>query len=181
MCHRPFLAMLPLLLAFQFAPAAAAQDQAFGGHDQAGLVHEVRHQLLMLPYYSVFDNLEFRVEGREVILLGQVTRPVVKQEAEDAVRSIPGVENVTNDIEVLPVSPFDDQIRRAAYRAVYGDPALQRYALNPNPPIRIIVKNGHVTLDGVVDSEMDKTLAGMQANSVPDVFSVTNNLRVEGE
>lgn len=180
MLNKACFAILPLLLAFQHAIAPAAQDQGFGGPGQARLAQEVRHQLLMLPYYNVFDNLEFRVEGRDVVLTGQVTRPVVKEDAESAVRSIPGVETVTNDIEVLPVSPFDDQIRRAAYRAIYGNPALRRYALNPNPPIRIIVKNGNITLAGVVDSEIDKTLAGMQANSVPDVFSVTNNLRVEG-
>ncbi len=161
------------LLAVLILPLAAAAQ------GEARLVREVRHSLLMLPYYDVFDNLEFKVNDGNVTLLGEVTNPVLKQDAERAVRDIEGVESVTNDIEVLPVSPFDDQIRLATYRAIFGYPALQRYALQPVPPIHIIVKNGHVTLVGVVDSEFDKTVAGMQARSVPNVFSVTNDLRVQ--
>lgn len=172
-------AVVTLFLGLPFAPLAAAPQRAALGPVEAQIAGDVRHELLMLPYYGVFDYLQFRVEGRDVTLMGQVTSPVLKQDAESAVRSIEGVETVTNDIEVLPVSPFDDQIRLAAYKAIYGNPALQRYALPPNPPIRIIVNNGHVTLEGIVDSEMDKTLAGAQARGLPNVFSVTNDLRVE--
>jgi hyperosmotically inducible periplasmic protein len=144
------------------------------------LVKEVRHQLVMLPWYSVFDNLAFRVDGDKVTLIGQVTRPVLKSDAEAAVKSIEGVASVTNDIEVLPVSPMDDQLRRAVFRAIYGDTGLQRYAIQAIPSIHIIVKNGNVTLEGVVDNETDKNLAGLRANQVPNVFSVKNNLAVAG-
>jgi len=139
---------------------------------------EVRHELVMLPFETVFDNLAYKVDGYTVTLLGQVSNPVVKSDAENAVKRIEGVEKVDNQIEVLPVSPMDDQLRRQLYRAIYGYPALQRYALPVLKPIRIIVKNGHVTLEGVVDREMDKNIAGIRANGVHGVFSVTNNLVV---
>lgn len=144
------------------------------------LYKEVRHQLVMLPWYSVFDNLAYQVEGDKVILSGQVTRPVLKSDAEAAVKSIEGVSSVVNNIEVLPPSPMDDQLRRAVYRAIYGDPALSRYSIQAVPSIHIIVKNGNVTLEGVVDNETDKNLAGLRANQVPNVFSVKNNLVVAG-
>jgi hyperosmotically inducible protein len=139
---------------------------------------EVRHQLLLLPYLSVFDNLAYKVNGYDVTLLGQVTRPAVKSDAERAVKSIEGVEKVDNQIEVLPPSPFDDGLRRQLFRTIYGFPSLQRYALPVIKPIRIIVRNGHVTLEGVVDSEADKNTAGIRANSVPGIFEVKNNLQV---
>lgn len=139
---------------------------------------EVRHELLMLPFENVFDNLAYKVDGYNVTLLGQVRDPVVKSSAEDAVKRIEGVEKVDNQIEVLPVSPNDDRLRRQLYRAIYGFPVLQRYALGVIKPIRIIVKNGHATLEGVVDSDSDKNIAGIRANGVSGVFSVTNNLRV---
>jgi osmotically-inducible protein OsmY len=145
---------------------------------QENLVKEVRHQLLLLPYYSVFDNLLFKVEGDKVTLLGQVVRPTLKSDAENAVKSIEGVASVNNQIEVLPVSPMDDQLRRAVYRAIYGDAVLSRYGMSALPSIHIIVKNGNVTLEGVVDSESDKNLANLRASAVPNVFSVTNNLTV---
>ncbi len=143
------------------------------------LEREVGHQLRMLPYYSVFDNLEFRVEGYRVQLYGQTIRPTLKSDAEAAVKRIEGVESVVNKIQVLPVSFFDDRIRRAEFRAIYSHPALNRYALQPVPPIHIIVNNGHVTLVGVVANQMDKNIANLQANGVRDVFSVANKLRVE--
>jgi hyperosmotically inducible protein len=146
---------------------------------QQRIMKEVRHELAMLPYFSVFDNLAFRVDGDTVALLGQVTRPTLKSDAEAAVKNIEGVEHVNNQIEVLPPSPEDDRLRIALYRAVYRSPQLQRYALQNVPPIHIIVRNGHVTLEGVVASEADKNVANIQANSVPGIFSVTNNLRVE--
>jgi len=142
------------------------------------LIKEVRHQLVLLPWYSVFDNLTFQVEGDKVTLSGQVTRPTLKSDAEAAVKSIEGVASVVNNIEVLPLSPIDDQIRRAVYRAIYGDPGLSRYSIQAVPSIHIIVKNGNVTLEGAVDNEGDKNLANLRASQVPNVFSVKNNLVV---
>lgn len=147
---------------------------------QQNLIKEVRHQLVLLPYYSVFDNLVFQLQGSRVILIGQVVRPTLKSDAEAAVKSIEGVSTVVNNIEVLPLSPMDDQLRRAVYRAVYGESGLQRYAEAAVPSIHIIVKNGNVTLEGVVDSEADKNLANLRASQVPNVFSVKNNLTVAG-
>ncbi len=146
---------------------------------RARLEREVRHQLLMLPYYGVFDNLAFRVDGYHIALFGQVTRPTLKTDAEHMVKKIEGVESITNGIEVLPLSPNDDRLRLAVFRAVYGHSALNRYALGANPPIHIIVKNGNVALEGVVANKMDRNIAGIQANGVPGVFSVTNNLKTE--
>ncbi len=133
----------------------------------------------MLPYYGVFDNLAYRVRGYDVDLFGQVTRPTLKSDAEHAVKSIEGVEHVVNRIEVLPLSPNDDRIRVAVYRAVFGHQAMLRYAIQAVPPIHIIVKNGNVALEGVAASEMDRNIANIQARSVPGVFGVTNNLKLE--
>jgi hyperosmotically inducible protein len=151
-------------------PSAKAQER---------ITKEVRHELLMLPYFGVFDNIAFRVDGYAVTLQGQVTRPTTKSDAENVVKHIEGVEKVENQIEVLPPSPMDDRLRLQLYRAIYGFPALEKYALGVQKPIRIIVKSGHVTLEGVVDNEGDKNLAGIRANGVPGIFSVDNNLRVE--
>ncbi|HKW31842.1 MAG TPA: BON domain-containing protein [Candidatus Acidoferrum sp.] len=145
---------------------------------RARLEKEVRHQLVMLPWYSVFDNLAFQVNGDKVILSGQVTRPTLKSDAENVVKRIEGVAAVKNNIEVLPLSPMDDQLRHAEYRVIYSGPGLQRYGLGAIPAIHIIVKNGNVTLEGVVDSEMDRNLVNLRANQVPNVFSVKNNLVV---
>jgi hyperosmotically inducible protein len=158
--------------------AAAAPQKQTEPKAQQNLIKEVRHQLVLLPYYSVFDNLVFRVQGSKVILMGQVVRPTLKSDAEAAVKSIEGVTSVENDIEVLPTSPMDDQVRRAVYRAIYGEPALSRYALSAVPSIHIIVKNGNVALEGVADNDSDKNMAGLRANGVPNVFSVKNNLVV---
>lgn len=157
------------------------RDQAFraGRQDENRIVREVRHELVMLPYYGVFDNLAFRVERGTVTLLGEVTRPTLKSDAEGVVKRIEGVEKVNNQIDVLPLSPNDDRIRLAEYRAIYGQAQLNQYALRAVPPIHIIVKNGNVTLEGAVSSEADKNVAGIQANGVPGVFSVTNHLRIE--
>jgi hyperosmotically inducible periplasmic protein len=144
------------------------------------LSKEVRHQLVMLPWYSVFDNLAYKVDGDKVTLYGEVTRPSLKSDAEAAVKSIEGVASVVNNIEVLPLSPMDDQLRRAVYRAIYGDPALSRYSVQAVPSIHIVVKNGNVILEGVVDNETDKNLANLRASQVPNVFSVRNNLAVTG-
>jgi hyperosmotically inducible protein len=135
----------------------------------------------MLPYYGVFDNLAYKVDGSTVTLLGQVTRPTLKSDAEHVVKDIEGVDKVVNDIEVLPLSPNDDRIRIAVYRTIYSQPSLSRYGFQAVPSIHIIVKNGNVALEGTVANQGDKDIAKMQANSVPGVFSVTNNLRVEGK
>ncbi len=140
---------------------------------------EVLHELRMLPYLGVFDNLAFKVDGYKVTLIGQVTRDTLKSDAERAVKSIEGVEQVDNQIEVLPVSINDDRLRRRLYRAIYGFGPLQKYSLGVHQSIRIIVKNGHVTLEGVVNNEGDKNMAGIRANGVSGVFSVKNNLQVE--
>ena len=171
---------LAIFLAASTAPAQPQTDSHQRNdkklHDN--LVKEVRHQLLLLPYYSVFDNLLFKVEGDKVTLMGQVVRPSLRSDAESAVKGIESVSSVDNQIEVLPVSVMDDQLRRAVFRALYGDTALSRYGMSALPSIHIIVKNGNVTLEGVVDSEGDRNLANLRANGVPNVFSVTNNLTV---
>jgi hyperosmotically inducible protein len=158
---------------------AWGQNSAVTQKGEERIQREVRHELLMLPYLSVFDNLAYKVNGYDVTLLGQVTRPTLKSDAENSVKRIEGVERVDNQIEVLPLSPMDDGLRQRLYRAIYGFSSLQRYALPVVKPIRIIVKNGHVSLEGVVDSEADKNAAGIQAKSVSGVFSVDNNLSVE--
>jgi hyperosmotically inducible protein len=161
--------------------AIALSIQAADAPAQSRLARQVRHELVMLPYYGVFDNLLFRIKGSEVELLGQVTRPTLKSDSEGVVKQIEGVTKVINNIEVLPVSPNDDRIRLALYRSIYGHTALNRYALQAVPPIHIIVKNGNVALEGVVANEADKNIANLQARSVPGVFDVVNNVRVEGK
>lgn len=152
-----------------------------GAASQARIVQEVRHQLVLLPYYTVFDNLAYKVEGSTVTLMGQVTQPVTKDNAEKAVKGVEGVTRVINQIQVLPLSPMDSQTRRAEFLAIYRAPGFEKYADQAVPPIHIIVDNGHVTLVGVVLNQMDKQIAYTRANSVPNVFSVTNNLQVENQ
>jgi hyperosmotically inducible protein len=185
---KSLLAVLALPLIFSMVALASPtsqNNQSTGAVNQKSIdriIKEVRHELVMLPFYGVFDNLSFKVDpDGTVTLLGQVSRPVLKSDAENAIKHIEGVEKVVNNIEVLPTSINDDQIRRATYRAIYGNEVLSQYQLRAVPPIHIIVKNGHVTLEGVVARQMDKQIAGIQANSVPGVFSVTNNLVVEEE
>src|SRR6476646_4053803 len=140
---------------------------------------DVEHELLMLPNYSVFDSLAFRVEPKGTVrLLGAVVRPTLKSDAERRVKRVAGVEQVINEIEVLPVSPADDAIRLAVARNIYNSTALDRYGFQSQPPIHIIVKQGRVTLEGVVDSESDKTVAGLKAREISGVFEVKNNLTV---
>lgn len=165
------------LLAIATLAFAQDRDQP-SPQSVARITKEVRHELLMLPYFGVFDNIAYRVDGSTVTLFGQVVRPVLKSDAENAVKHIEGVEKVDNQIEALPPSPMDDGIRRRLFREIYGYPALEKYALGVQKPIRIIVKSGRVTLEGVVDSENDKNIAGIRANSVPGTFAVTNNLQV---
>lgn len=144
------------------------------------LASKVRHELVMLPYYDVYDNLYFRIDGRTVTLMGETRNPSTKSTAGNAVKHIEGVDTVVNKIEVLPPSSADDRIRRATYRSIYSYGPLFKYSHAPVPPIHIIVKSGRVTLEGIVDSESDKQMAGMQANQVPGTFQITNNLRVIG-
>ncbi len=158
--------------------AKPQQDAANSTATQTNLEKKVRHNLVMLPYYGVFDHLQFQVEGDRVILSGQVTWPTLKSDAANVVKRIEGVREVTNNIEELPLSPFDDGIRLREYRAIYSQAPLSRYAMGPIPSIHIIVENGHVTLYGVVDNKVDASIANIAANTVPGVFSVTNNLRV---
>jgi hyperosmotically inducible protein len=155
--------------------ATASPGNTAGTHP---LADHVRHVLVMLPWYGVFDNLEYSIDGDTVILSGQVNRPLLKSDAGAAVRRIEGVSHVVNKIEVLPLSPNDDRIRRAMYRALFSRSGLDRYALPAVPSIHIIVKNGHVTLVGVVGRNAHKIEAGLIANSVHGVFSVTNALTV---
>lgn len=168
-----FLTLATLSVAAQDAqgdqPSAKSQDR---------ITREVRHELVMLPYFGVFDNIAYKVDGSTVTLLGQVVRPSLKSDAENVVKRIEGVEKVDNQIEVLPPSTMDDRLRIRLFRAIYQFPGLEKYELGVQKPIRIIVKSGRVTLEGVVDSEADKNLAGLRANTVSGVFSVTNNLRV---
>jgi len=161
-----------------FSLPARAQQSAVPQKAVERIQKEVRHELVMLPYLTVFDNLGYKVDGYNVTVVGQVTKPSLKSDAEAAVKRIEGVEKVDNQIEVLPLSPMDDRIRQNLYRAIYGYPPLQRYAMPVLKPIRLMVKNGHVTLEGVVDSEADKNIVGVRANGVSGVFSVKNNLVV---
>lgn len=173
-CKPSVVAAVLLLATLSFAqdrdqPSAKSQER---------IIKEVRHELLMLPYFGVFDYIAFKVEGFTVTLLGEVARPSLKSDAENAVKHIEGVEKVDNQIEVLPPSPMDDGLRRRLFRAIYGYPSLEKYAMGVQKPIRIIVKNGRVALEGVVDNDADKNVAGLRANGVPGIFSVTNNLQV---
>jgi len=158
--------------------AASAAVVGAAPPEQQRTMAKVHKELVTLPYYGVFDNLEYKVEGDTVTLYGQVRNPITRHDAERRVARIEGVNHVINQIEVLPVSGFDDSIRARAYRAVFRSGSLYRYAMGANPSIHIVVKNGHVTLEGVVSNQMDSQLAYMAARGVPGVFSVTNNLRV---
>jgi hyperosmotically inducible protein len=169
-----------LVSALSFSVMAQSNRETLSPKAIERITKEVRHELVMLPFYGVFDNLAYKVDpDGTVTLLGQVSRPTLKSDAENVVKRIEGVEKVVNNIEVLPTSINDDNIRRAVYRAIYGNSVLAPYQLRAVPPIHIIVKNGHVALEGVVARAMDKQIAGMQANGVSGVFSVDNNLQVE--
>ena len=184
--YRKLALVVTMALSLSAAAVAAKHDSKHidpfmsGDANENRIAREVRHQLVMLPYYGVFDDLAFRVDGGKVTLLGAVTRPTLKSDAENVVKRVEGVTQVDNQIEVLPLSSMDDQIRMAEYRAIYGDPALStRYGFRAVPSIHIIVKNGNVTLEGVVANQSDKDLINVRANGVPNVFKVTNDLQVE--
>lgn len=176
------IVMVALALAGgSLAKTIPADPQSSSGSQkmQDRITREVRHELVMIPQLSIFDNLAYKVDGGTVTLLGQVRNPVIKDSAERAVKGIEGVQRVDNQIEVLPLSPNDDRIRRQVARAIFNDSRLFQYSLGAVPPIHIIVKGGHVTLEGVVGNQGDKNVANIRANGVPGVFSVTNNLQVE--
>lgn len=162
---------IPAIAGYNVSPKGAAQGEE-------RISREVRHELLMQPYYSLFDDLRYRVNGSTVELLGAVTNPSLKSDAENAVRKIEGVENVINNVKVLPPSPNDDRIRRQVARAVFSAGGLSRYGWEAAPSIHIIADGGHVRLVGVVDNDGDRNLAGIKANGVPGVFSVSNELLV---
>lgn len=178
--NRIFAVILVLsIVVFGALSATSAHAQTTDGFDRMRIERAVRKQLVTLPYYGVFDNLAFKVDGATVTLLGQALRPTTRSGAENRVKRIAGVERVVNNIEVLPLSNFDDRIRAQAYRAIFNTGGLYRYALGANPSLHIVVNRGHVTLEGVVGTKGDKTLAYHAARSIPGVFSVTNNLRAE--
>jgi hyperosmotically inducible protein len=159
--------------------AASTLTETGEGFDQQQVSKRVRKELVTLPYYGVFDNLAYKVEGDTVTLYGQVVRPSTRSDAARRVARIEGVERVVNNIEVLPLSNFDDRIRAQAYRAIFNTGGLYRYAMGTNPSVHIVVKRGHLTLEGVVGTRMDKQLAEFAARGLPGVFSVTNNLIAE--
>ena len=161
--------------------AQLAMRPATQNPDEQRITREVRHELVMLPYYSLFDDLEYSVNGGTVTLLGSVTNPTLKSDAENAVKRIEGVTQVNNQIKVLPPSPMDDQIRRQVARAVSNQGGLYRYFMGAVPSIHIIVDNGHVTLKGVVDNQADDTQAKLAANQVPGVFSVRDELQIANQ
>lgn len=163
------------LLAMQIGIAGNRAPEPTGTR----IEQQVRRELVTLPFYNLFDSFSFRVDGDVVTLMGKVTRPTLKKDAENVVKKIEGIRTVDNQIEVLPFSLNDDWLRVSLYRAIYSHSVLQSLAIRAVPPIHILVENGNVTLEGAVSSAMQKTVAGMQANSVSGVFSVTNNLLVD--
>lgn len=174
-----FLALAFLCLFGSLATAQSKKNAKPEEKSPPSLAHQIRHQLLLLPYYSVFDFIGFTLDSSKITLTGQVLRPTLKADAEASVKSLEGVASVVNNIEVLPASPSDDELRRGVYRTIYEDATLARYAVQPNPLIHIIVKNGTIALEGSVDSAADKNLAAARAGSVPNVLSVKNNLVVQ--
>ena len=170
-----------LMFGSAFQGFAAPAPAAYSAQVQAPadpLGRQIRHEILMMPWYSVFDDVRYTVEGGKVILSGQTIRPTLKSEVEARVRRLEGVSDVVNEVEVLPVSPHDDGLRLALYRAMFSPFGLDLYARGSVPSIHLLVKNGHVRLTGLVSRTMDKTLAEVIARSVPFAFSVTNELAV---
>lgn len=174
------LIMFLALLAIS-ASAVMAAPMGQENPDQARTMNKVRKELVTLPYYGVFDNLAYEVNGGTVTLSGQVVDPITRRDAENRVKRIAGINRVINNIQVLPVSGFDNTIRVRTYRALVRTGSLYRYFQGANPSIHIIVSGGRVTLEGVVSNRMDNQLAYMTARTIPNVFAVTNNLRIENE
>src|SRR5215216_7912186 len=174
------LALVAALVVVASVAAAAPADQMGERAAFEQLAKKVRKELVTLPWYGVFDNLEYAIDGSTVTLSGQVVQPSTRKDAERRVQRLKGVERVVNNIEVLPLSGFDDSIRANTYRALFGwNSPLFRYGRGVNPSIHIVVSGGRVTLEGVVSNEGDRRMAYILANGVFGVFSVTNNLRNE--
>jgi hyperosmotically inducible protein len=170
--------MKKLLTIAMLTAAMAAIPAAAQSNEMSPMEAQIRKEIVTLPYYSLFDHITFKVENGKATLIGEVNRPSLKKSIERVVGNVEGVSSVDNQIEILPTSPNDDRIRVDVYRAIYYNPMFSRYAIQAVPPIHIIVRNGDVTLEGVVNSESEKNMAGIRANGVPGVFSVTNNLQV---
>jgi hyperosmotically inducible protein len=172
--------MLGAALLAGIAGAAAAASKDNGDHSDAALAKKVAHEVRLYSWYTIWDNVNVKVNDGNVELIGQVSQPYKKADVARLAQRIPGVRSVTNELEVLPLSNFDDRLRIQVARAIYRDPVLSRYAIQAVPPIHIIVDNGHVTLEGVVNNEMEKNVAGIRANGAGLSFGkVVNNLRVE--
>ena len=165
-----------LVLTASLAAGVQAKEEVSG---RQRVMEKIRKELVTLPFYGVFDNLAYSFDGGTATLYGQVVRPTTRSDAERRVRKVAGVSRVVNQIEVLPLSSFDDSIRQRAYRQIFGTAGLYRYAMGANPSLHIVVNRGHVTLEGVVSNEGDRRLARIAALQVPGVFSVTNNLRLD--
>ena len=178
MLKKTRLLVLSLALGLAALPALAATHSG-PAEDLARIAEQVRKRILTLPFYSLFDNVSFTLQGDKVTLNGEVYRPSMRKSVERAAFSVEGVNKVVNNVEILPTSTHDDRIRILTLRALYGHPLFDRYGIQAVPPIHIIVKNGDITLEGAVNREMEKNLAGILANGVSGAFSVTNNLRVE--
>ena len=170
-----------LMAAALLAGAAAAATKANANLPQndSDIANNVRHEIVMYPYYTLWDDISFRVANGSVDLAGAVTQPYKKDEIERRVEKVAGVTSVTDEIKVLPLSSMDDRLRQQVANAIYRDPMLAHYATMAVPPIHIIVENGRVTLTGVVSSDMEKQIAGMRATSSLSLGQVTNNLVVE--
>jgi hyperosmotically inducible periplasmic protein len=170
--------MAAVLLGAGIAGAANnGSDNLPSGDEQ--IAKSIRHEVLLYPYYSIFDDINYRVANGQVELIGAVNQPFKKKDIERLVFKIPGVNGITNGLKVLPTSIEDDRLRIQIARAIYRDPALNRYAIQAVPPIHIIVDNGHITLTGVVNNELEKNVAGIRAASFLSFGPVTNNLQVE--
>ena len=169
-----------MLGAVLLAGIAGATTKDDGDHSDPALAKKVTHEIRMYDRYTIWDNIDIKVNDGNVELLGQVSQPYKKADLARLAQRVPGVRSVTNELEVLPLSNFDDQLRLRVARAIYRDPVLSRYGIQAVPPIHIIVDNGHVTLEGVVNNEMEKNVAGIRANGAGLSFGqVINNLRVE--
>ena len=179
--RKAMYASVLFICTFVLTNPAVQGSQQFSAKAQARITKEVRHRILMLADFGTFDNIAFKLNGYDVVLIGQVTRASLKSDAENVVKKIEGVEKIENQIEVLPASFNDDRLRRDLFVAIYRYGPLQHYGVGSNRPIRIIVNRGNVTLEGVVDRQSDKNMAGIRANGVPGVFSVKNNLVVPGK
>ncbi len=161
------------------APEPEIANRGTPTNYETWLSNKVYERLVTMPWYNVFDNVEYKISGSKITLLGQVVFPVTRSSVADSVKGIKGVTQVVNEVKDLPLSPFDNQIRWAEYRALFSEGSpLFHYSLGVNPRIHIIVDNSRVTLVGVVNSRADREMAGLRAKTVPMVFSVKNELKV---